>query len=529
MEKKKREEQEAKKKEEELRRKEEKRKEEEKQKAIELAKQQAEELKRSKKNKANNNPKQVETKSKKKNKSNQSSKENAGIELMEENIPAVVTIKRIVENNNSPPLVTITLKGSTPDQDKLLYTLVNGQSKSQNNHDVENNKSSSSEQNNKNKKKKKGNNSDSKSNQTKETTSELKVTLAVDKSFRKQQSSDSKGNNSKQTSKNNNTNNNKNVPPPQEYTKPKTVIEETHVDMPYLRLPPGITITKVNGPLTNKNCKSNENKGKSANANNVHQIPPVNKSGVIVVETEKLIQQSMSTSSGKKNKKKKKKPQNANNTQQEPSEKQTTNSSNSNQKPGMVTLKNPIFHSLQNKLLEKNEIPKIPCDEQASITQGENGMVTIRRPGCIQLPMQNETPVSDYISEMKHQQVTSRIPQASCSIGSGKRRNHQQEQFGEKEYVYNSYSNQNDYVFENPPCDPRNSGSNRPLTLSAHEILWGLPGIEITKVSKNSASTFEFKRREQTADVSIIPTTTNGEKFHFDRDDWHYGTYFYHK
>lgn len=38
----------------------------------------------------------------------------------------MVTIKRVVENNYSPPTVTITLKGSTPDEDKLLYTLVNG-------------------------------------------------------------------------------------------------------------------------------------------------------------------------------------------------------------------------------------------------------------------------------------------------------------------------------------------------------------------------------------------------------------------
>lgn len=46
--------------------------------------------------------------------------------LIEETIPAMVTIKRVVENNYSPPTVTITLKGSTPDEDKLLYTLVNG-------------------------------------------------------------------------------------------------------------------------------------------------------------------------------------------------------------------------------------------------------------------------------------------------------------------------------------------------------------------------------------------------------------------
>lgn len=50
----------------------------------------------------------------------------AQADVLEETIPAMVTIKRVTENGNSQPTVTITLKGSTPDQDKLLYTLVNG-------------------------------------------------------------------------------------------------------------------------------------------------------------------------------------------------------------------------------------------------------------------------------------------------------------------------------------------------------------------------------------------------------------------
>ncbi|KAJ8941891.1 hypothetical protein NQ318_001746 [Aromia moschata] len=43
--------------------------------------------------------------------------------VLEETIPAMVTIKRVAENGTSAPTVAITLKGSTPDQDKLLYTL----------------------------------------------------------------------------------------------------------------------------------------------------------------------------------------------------------------------------------------------------------------------------------------------------------------------------------------------------------------------------------------------------------------------
>ncbi|XP_058803780.1 mucin-4 [Phymastichus coffea] len=41
----------------------------------------------------------------------------------------IVTIKRIMESINSEPTVTITLKGQTPAEDRVLFTLVNGQTK----------------------------------------------------------------------------------------------------------------------------------------------------------------------------------------------------------------------------------------------------------------------------------------------------------------------------------------------------------------------------------------------------------------
>ncbi|KAK2575288.1 hypothetical protein KPH14_008139 [Odynerus spinipes] len=46
-----------------------------------------------------------------------------------ENQPQIVTIKRIMESNSTEPTVTITLKGQTPAEDKVLFTLVNGQTK----------------------------------------------------------------------------------------------------------------------------------------------------------------------------------------------------------------------------------------------------------------------------------------------------------------------------------------------------------------------------------------------------------------
>lgn len=44
----------------------------------------------------------------------------------------IVTIRRVMEGNSAEPTVTITLKGQTPAEDKVLYTLVNGQTKEPN-------------------------------------------------------------------------------------------------------------------------------------------------------------------------------------------------------------------------------------------------------------------------------------------------------------------------------------------------------------------------------------------------------------
>ncbi|KAG5313460.1 F193A protein, partial [Acromyrmex insinuator] len=46
-----------------------------------------------------------------------------------ESQPQIVTIRREINSNNAEPTVTITLKGQTPAEDKVLFTLVNGQTK----------------------------------------------------------------------------------------------------------------------------------------------------------------------------------------------------------------------------------------------------------------------------------------------------------------------------------------------------------------------------------------------------------------
>ncbi|XP_032672363.1 uncharacterized protein LOC116844645 isoform X6 [Odontomachus brunneus] len=53
----------------------------------------------------------------------------SGDSAQTESQPQIVTIKRVLESNSVEPTVTITLKGQTPAEDKVLFTLVNGQTK----------------------------------------------------------------------------------------------------------------------------------------------------------------------------------------------------------------------------------------------------------------------------------------------------------------------------------------------------------------------------------------------------------------
>lgn len=53
----------------------------------------------------------------------------ASKEEEQEQVSQMVTIKRVLEPNSAEPTVTITLRGATPNEDKVLYTLLNGQGK----------------------------------------------------------------------------------------------------------------------------------------------------------------------------------------------------------------------------------------------------------------------------------------------------------------------------------------------------------------------------------------------------------------
>lgn len=153
-------------------------------------------------------------------------------EILEETIPAMVTIKRVAENGSSTPTVTITLKGSTPDQDKLLYTLVNGTDENASGKvtDSITNQSSSS----KKKKKKKQQN-----NQPVPTviTKELKVTLALDSN--KSNFTDPSSQEAKKLTKNNVKGNDLRKTVTKQNLSKKDDACHNDIQIPMLRLPPG--------------------------------------------------------------------------------------------------------------------------------------------------------------------------------------------------------------------------------------------------------------------------------------------------
>ncbi|CAH1955558.1 unnamed protein product [Acanthoscelides obtectus] len=381
--------------------------------------------------------------------------------IVEETIPAMVTIKRIAENENGEPTVTITLKGSTPDQDKLLYTLVGGP-------DDKIDAPKEPEKNSKKKKKQK--------NALSVVTKDVKVTVALDPTKTKSEPDA----NTRKLNKNNHVkmlpnagkqkmndfNKKANTP------STKKEIPLSDLNIPMLRLPPGITITKIEGPVSNRNYKV-------GNIDEERGGPTINvgKSGVIVVDTEKLIQSKpLNGESKAKNKKKKKK-----------NAKKAAESENQSTVDGkkMITLKNPIFQSMQSKPSDSAADKHSDNVPPAAIFTNENGMVTIRSSRLMNGPGSalNPMPVQNIMPEIEpyqsHQGYTSTPEEKEIS------------------------------------------------SFNAREILSGLPGIEITKVDKKQNKTeADGNKACQTAEVSIIPTSNGSEKFDFEKDDWFYESVF---
>lgn len=228
----------------------------------------------------------------------------------------------------------------------------------------------------------------------------------------------------------------------------------------------GITITKVEGPITNRNYPVPNPEDKKGQPSNTA------KSGVIVVDTEKLINNKpidAATKSGKRKNKKKKKKQLEDNGVPLPQ---------GNSEPKMITLKNPIFQSYRTKNESPVDKNNEPCGPAAIFTN-ENGMVTIRSSRLQQSLLNGTSERSKYMPEIP---LKVKLPSSS------------------------SQEDKND-------ISPFN----------AQEILSGLPGIEITKVNKSAVKPeVDVNKSHPAAQVSIIPTSNGGDKFNME-DDWLYG------
>lgn len=178
----------------------------------------------------------------------------------------MVTIKRVMQGTNKEPTVTITLKGKTPDKDKLLFTLINGQTEDTNTqtttttNKVETNTSQLSKKQRKKLKKEQAKN---------QQTSNTQTAIVQKQNSKKTKQNSNKGNNK---SSNANVENVTKVQPP---SNPPDSVKQSKQDksvkvslnankndsvlnLQMLKLPPGITITKVEGPSTDRKIQLNQ-------------------------------------------------------------------------------------------------------------------------------------------------------------------------------------------------------------------------------------------------------------------------------
>lgn len=172
----------------------------------------------------------------------------------------MVTIKRVMQGSNKEPTVTITLKGSTPDKDKLLFTLINGQSENNNNQpnvksdltQVDTSKLSKKQR--KKLKKEQAKNASQPRPAQVPTKKETNTNNEPVKSKTNVNNNSSKSTNNSKESKEIVTNNKV------EDNSVKVSLNgksEGVLNLQMLRLPPGITITKVEGPTTDRKFQLN--------------------------------------------------------------------------------------------------------------------------------------------------------------------------------------------------------------------------------------------------------------------------------
>lgn len=224
------------------------------------------------------------------------------------------------------------------------------------------------------------------------------------------------------------------------------------------------------------------------------------KSGVIVVDTEKLIQKTKNDISNQTTETQKKKKKNK-------SKKVhfEDDSGKSNEKPKMVTLRNPMFQQFQTQNLAKAPLASEET-APAAIFTSENGMVTIRS-SRLQQSIDNGLVAESPLGMPLMPDLLSQVTNFSNP---------------------NSYTPQTDqHVVNGVEEGIKNKDVS---SMDAQEILSGLPGIEITKIDKKCDHSSDLAEGISCNDaqVSIIPS--NGTEFNldllhdFDKDeDWIYG------
>lgn len=225
------------------------------------------------------------------------------------------------------------------------------------------------------------------------------------------------------------------------------------------------------------------------------------KSGVIVVDTEKLIQKTKNDISNQTTETQKKKKKNK-------SKKVVhfeDDSGMSNEKPKMVTLRNPMFQQFQTQNLAKAPLASEET-APAAIFTSENGMVTIRS-SRLQQSIDNGLVADSSMGMPLMPDLLSQVTNFSNP---------------------NSYTPQTEQHLVN---GVEEGVKNKDVSsMDAQEILSGLPGIEITKIDKKCDHSSDLAEGISCNDaqVSIIPS--NGAEFNldllhdFDKDeDWIYG------
>lgn len=397
---------------------------------------------------------------KKKEKQKMFNEENYKNQIIEDVLQGIITIKKSTNEGDSRPTLTVTLKASSDEQDKILNNLLG-----------EYQTTMLTKKNRKNKKK---------SPDNLERKIEQQVKLQVIKNgSKKNHDCESEIKLSFLTNNLVNTDN-------KNERKASSEAGSENVNIPFIKLPPGITITKVDGPVSNKNYKVLNEIGDGVSHDN--------KKGVIVVDTEKLIKKTnVNVTASKKNKNNHKNQETTSCSQakRDFKAKGKKNQNESIQQHRVVTLKNPMFNPSLQK--EPESVPhSVVMDfannscAQASIFKNENGMVTIRS-SRLQQSLDNRIPLQNLVTDLKPI-IGNDIPVTSAKT----------------------------------VVSPETTLSS----FNAQEILSGLPGIEITKVEKGKSKSESLQ--QDVAQVSIIPSSSNSNNWPLEdeMDDFLYDNVF---